>query len=570
MAEIEKETDVLVIGGGLAGCWAAIRARAFAPRVTLVDKAVVSRSGASSWAYYLLAPPRDLAVWKKELVEKGKYLNDQDWVDVVLQEHGQRLADMEAWGVPFERDERGNLVTKAGRGHDSTRFVTSDGRTRMEALKRKTRDLGVEIIERVICTDLLTSDGLHPTSGSIVGAIGFQTRTAETIIFKSKVVIVASGPLEPGTNLSGDGAAMAFRAGAELVSMEFCTHSPCFMTDGKRHLGNMDVLFQSLGLRLLNSQGERFMEKYSPALKERSDWTLLSQAIIRETLAGRGPALLDMSQVRDEDIAHFARLHPGKIAPFVQAGLDLKRDRITVSPRVFISSSAGDGGIRIDTHGRTNIPGLFAAGTACKNSVHGTYSVGGMNLAFCCSSGFRAGEAAARACPGANIVPPHGSQIDALRLAFFSQLGRQEGLPAASLAMKAEETICPARVGVVKREDRITNTLTALDALRREVKATRARDIHELIKVRELDNSLLLAYLTFLSALERRETRHSHCREDFPLRDDVDWLKWVVVKNAGEKGIQTRAEPVPIEAYAVKPERRQKILHPVQFDLIPD
>ncbi len=102
---------MLIIGGGLAGCWAAIAAKDFAPRVTLVDKAVVSRSGCSSWAYYHLAPvpAESLADWRQELVEYGGYLNDQDWLDLVLKEHNQRLADMERWGVPFERDEQGKL-----------------------------------------------------------------------------------------------------------------------------------------------------------------------------------------------------------------------------------------------------------------------------------------------------------------------------------------------------------------------------------------------------------------------------------------------------------------------------
>lgn len=136
------DTDVLVIGGGLAGLWAAIRAKTFAASVTLVDKGMVARSGASGWAYYLLAPPEDLPVWKQEVVEKGDYMNDQDWVDVLLEEHGQRLAEMESWGVPFERDEKGELIKKAGRGHKNTRFVTGDGQARMEAMKKHATDLG--------------------------------------------------------------------------------------------------------------------------------------------------------------------------------------------------------------------------------------------------------------------------------------------------------------------------------------------------------------------------------------------------------------------------------------------
>ncbi|MBI4333188.1 MAG: FAD-binding protein [Chloroflexi bacterium] len=566
MGEIEKETDVLIIGGGLAGCLAAIQSRSIGPRVTMVDKAVISRSGASAWAYYLLAPPEDIAVWKKELVEKGDYLNDQDWVDVLLQEHGQRIADMAEWGVPFERDEKGNLIKKAGRGHDRTRFVTSDGRTRMEALKRKARDAGVEIVERVMCTDLLTSDGLHPTSGSVIGAIGFDTRTGDTLVFRSKAVVIASGPLHPGSNLSGDGTVMAFRAGAEITGMEFCTHPTCFMTDGKRNLGSLNVLFQALGLRLVNNRGERFMEKYSPVLMERSDWAVLAQAIVKETFDGRGPILLDMSAARDEDIAYFARLHPGRMAPFRETGIDLKTGRIMVEPWVSVSSSSGDGGIRIDTDGRTGIPGLFGAGSACKNGVHGTYSVGGINLAFCCSSGYRAGDSAARYSQhqrGSRLV--HRPQLRSLQQDFFSRLGQRNFSPSTVLANKIERAVSPAPVSIIKREDRIRGALEDLERLDQEVKAAGAKDIHELVKLREVDNLLLLANLTFLSALERKESRHSHYRQEYPFRDDVDWLKWVVMKNTGEKGIQIRTEPLAMERYSVKPEPRQRIASRIHF-----
>lgn len=554
---IFTKTQVLVIGGGLAGCLAAIRARALVSSVTLVDKAVVSRSGASSWAYYLLAPApeKDRHLWKQELVEKGDYLNGQDWVDVLLKEHGQRLADMESWGVPFERDEEGNLVIKKGRGHKSTGFVTSDARTRMEVLKKKALETGVDIRERVMITELLTSDGRLPTSGSVIGAIGFDTRTGEVIVIRSKSVIIASGPIyHQGTNLSGDGIAMAFRAGAELMSMEFCTHPSCYVSDGEKLLLSLNVLFQSLGIKILNSRGERFMEKYSPVLKERSDWSLLARALTRENFEGRGPAILDMSEVKDEDIEHFARLHPGKVLPLKEAGLDLKKDRLQVVAHVKVSSSSGDGGIKIDTDGCTAIPGLYGAGSACKNQVHGTYSVGGMNLAFCCTSGYRAGERAAQDSLKTGDSDLNQHQVELLCKEAFASLARENGPLPAGLFRKIVEITAPPMVSIIKKADRIKDTLGKLDDLQeQEIKNVRARDYHELVLANEVKNQALLSELVFRSSLVREESRHSHYRQEFPFRDDLSWLKWVLAKREMNGETKLRTEAIPFERYQVKP-----------------
>lgn len=567
MAEILKNTDVLVIGGGLAGCWAAIRAKNIAPSVTLVDKAVVSRSGCSPWAYYFLAPPqeKDLSLWKKELVEKGDFLNNQDWIDALLMEHAQRLKDMESWGAPFERDNRGNLIIKSGRGHRSTGFVTSDARPRMEILKKKARELGVDIVERVMIADLLTSDGKLPTSGSVVGAIGFHTRTGDTVVIKSKAVINAAGPIHQGANLTGDGTAMAFRAGAELMSMEFCNHPSCFSTDGKHLLGTLNVLFQSLGLKIVNSKGERFMEKYDPVLKERTDWSIMAQAMAKETFEGRGPITLDLSEAKREDIDYFAKLHPGRMAPFIEAGIDLKKDKLRVIAQIGVASSSGDGGMRIDLKGHTSIPGLYGAGSTCKNQVHGTYSVGGINLSWCCATGYHAGESAAQDSLKAKGLPLNQKQVEALKQEALTPLKQKKGPLPSAIFKEIEKITEPAMRSLIKRGDRIKATIADLKALRDEdLKALRARDWHELTKANEAKNLVLLSLATFRSALEREESRHSHYRQDFPYKDNANWLKWVFVKKDG-KELKVRTEAIPFSKYQVKP-KQEKIPSNVKFD----
>lgn len=569
MAQVVKNTDVLVIGGGLAGCWAAIRAKGIAPKVTLVDKAVVSRSGCSAWAYYFLAPPaeKDFPTWKKELVEKGEYLSNQEWVDTLLMEHAQRLADMESWGAPFERDTKGNLIIKSGRGHKSTGFVTSDAKPRMELLKKKARDMGVDILDRVMITDLLTSDGKLPTSGSVVGAIGFSTRTGDIVVIKAKSVIIAAGPIHQGTNLAGDGAAMAFRAGAELQSMEFCTHPTCYSSDGKHLLGTLNVLFQSLGMKIVNARGERFMGKYDPVLKERTDWSIMAQAMAKETFDGRGPITLDLSEAKREDIDYFARLHPGRMAPFIEAGIDLKKDALRVVAQVKVSSSSGDGGIRIDTNGRTGIPGLYGAGSVCKNQVHGTYSVGGINLAWCCTTGYRSGESAARDSLKAKDLPLQQKQVNALKKEALSPLEREKGTPVSAALREIEKITEPAMRSLIKRADRIQTTLADLDELQnKDLKSIKAKDLHELSKAHEARSLALLSKAAFCSSLEREESRHSHYRQDFPYRDDLNWLKWVFVKQDGDRGVKVWTEALPMGRYKVKPAKQDRVPTKVKFD----
>ncbi len=569
MERIEKETDVLVVGGGLAGCWAAIRAKEFAPRVTLVDKAIISRSGCSSWAYYLLAPPpvEERQVWAKEMVGRGDFMNNQEWVEVLLREHPQRIQQMQSWGIPFETDEKGQLLVKKGRGHRNTGFVSSDASTRMGRLKKIAAERGVEIVERVMLTDLLTSDGRYPTNGSVVGIVGWQVRTGKMLVIRSKSVVLATGPITPSSNLSGDGQGMAFRAGAELMGMEFCTSPTAYITDSKRRqLSSINVLFASLGFRILNNRGERFMEKYDPVLKERTDWPLLCLAFAKENIEGRGPTLLDMSQVKQEDIDYFARLHPGRMAPFLEAGIDLSKDKLVCTADNKIGSSNGEGGIRIDIEGKTSIPGLYAAGSVCKNPVHGTYTVGGVNLAFCCTSGYRAGERAGKDSLSRETPKLADFPLDSLQKALFAPLERKRGSLPDQLLDRIDEIITPARVSLIKREDHLKEALAALEQLERDVlPGVRARDLHELQKAEGARNTLLIGKLTFLASLERKECRRGHYREDYPFRDDINWLKWIVLRSGGADKVDMKIENIPFDKYPFKPEKREKIPHIIQF-----
>lgn len=568
-------TDVLVVGGGLAGCWAAIRARQLGAKVILAEKSRVARSGASTFTNNMLAPCKDAEkeVWLRELVELGEYLNDQDWVVKALEEQGKRIADMADWGVPFQRTQSGELRETVGRGHISTRIVLCNGHDLMDTMRRKATDLGVEILDRVAITDLLTSDGLLPTSERVVGAFGIQTRTGQPVVIEAPAVVITTGQIGSKlrahfvNNLVGDGVAMACRAGAELVNMEFCTSGNISYYMRRYHSGGQSLL-QGMGAKFINKNGERFMERYDPSLRERSKLSYLVQAFAKENLEGRGPIYWDMSSFSQEDVDLVRRLLPTTMRPFDEAGIDVRRQPIECTPVVGITSAMGEGGIRINGTCAASIPGLFAAGAAAWNPIHGTYTVGGINLAFCNVGGYTAGENAALFARDASRAKVSKEQVSRLSDFIVSVLDRETGVTPDEVIRHIQRLVIPAQNNIFKNQQRIEAVLRGLNEIKEEVAEIKAPDPHELVKSVEARNLALLSRVVYLAALERTESRSWHYREEYPYRDDIEWLKWIVVRSSSPDGEFTLDKvSVPIETYPVKPQNRQRIPHPVQITL---
>src|SRR3972149_7601443 len=209
------QCDVLVIGAGLAGVWAAARAKELAPRVILAEIGKVGKSGKSAFSgagILCTDPSDDMDVWHREICEKGQYLNDQDWVRLLLEEHPKRMQDMEDWGLTFERDKDGKIYRHVGLNHVHTRITSVSSLEMMEVMRKRLENIGVSMLERVMITDLLTSDGASPTGGAVVGAVGFQTRTGEGVVINAGATVIAAG--SSGLFLAtGEGIAQGFRAG---------------------------------------------------------------------------------------------------------------------------------------------------------------------------------------------------------------------------------------------------------------------------------------------------------------------------------------------------------------------
>ncbi|MBI4330843.1 MAG: FAD-binding protein [Chloroflexi bacterium] len=562
-----KETDVLVVGGGLAGCWAAIRAAQIGKRVILVDKSRVARSGASTFTNQMLAPtpPGEIRAWEKELVERGEYLNDQEWVETVLCEQKDRIQDLVDWGVPFERTPSGDLLVKRGRGHGLTGVVLCNGHTLMDIMRRKAEQTGVTIEDRTTITDLLTSDGQRPSRGRVCGAVGFHTREGAAAVYQAGAVVVAAGQIGLKmrchfvNNLAGDGVAMVYRAGGELLNMEFCTTGNVSYFEKRFHVGSQALLV-GMGAKFINARGERFMLRFDPVLGERSKLQNQVLAFVKEAVSGRGPCYWDMTGFNDEDVEMVRRLLPTTLRPFDEAGIDIRQRPVECTPVVQLMSAAGEGGIRVDGNSQTTVPGLYAAGASARNPVHGVYSVGGVNLAFCNVGGYRAGEAAAR---NAFLSPLPQGQLQSTLENTFAFLSKKGGARPDDIVRELQAISIPAKISVYKSEERIKHTLEKIRELRKKLAGMRAADIHDLVKAVEAQNLVQIAELIFMSSLERKESRAWHFREDYPYRDDQEWLRWIIVKMGEDGQPQTRKEQIPLDRYEFKMGKSQKTLHPL-------
>lgn len=566
---VTLDTDVLVIGGGSAGLFAAIRAKDFCSRVLLADKGIVGSAGISSFIHVVTAPvaEADIEPAMREMVERSTYLCDQPRLSIMLGEIGERVRQSEGWGVPFEKDTDGKLYTAKRMGQKFTACVFVEGREMVLALKRTAEARGVRFLERVMVTDMLTSDGQHPTSGCVVGAVGLNTVTGQFHIIKAKAVVITSGitgaklHIQYADGVTGDGQAMALRAGCELADIEmdwnaaFSVWNQTFSTGGQAE-------YMRAGARMLNKSGEDLIEKYA---SDKSAPTLgrmeLCQAAAKEILENRGPVYLDMRHLGEEDIERMRRVLPIAMRAFDDAGINLRKERVEITPIVY----HWVGGIKTDLQGGACVPGLYAAGVSAQRGNHSGFV--GVPQAYGFVFGYRAGEAAGKFASDGDEAKTRPEQIKLLGNRVFQPLEAGRGPNAARVFRSVHKVTVPLKYSLVKHEKRIATTLAELHRIQNEeIPIMRAANVHELVKANEARNYALLAEAFYRCALERKESRLSHYREDYPFRNDVDWLKWVSVRRGRQGELLAGSEPIRFEELPVKPRRLATVPVTIRID----
>ena len=568
------ESDVLVIGGGMAGLFAAIRAKDFVDRVILVDKAKVTRSGGSVHAHAYGAPASEGDYGKRleELVRRSAYLADQSWFEVVLKETGDRLRDMEQWGVLFERDEQGNYKGDAIRGQSKGSVVLAHGKQVIESIAHEALRRGVRFVERVAVTDLLTSDGAHPTGGHVAGAVGVHTRTGRFAVFRSKAVVIATGLLSPKLhffamdNITGDGYAMAFRAGAEITGLEFGAQNFCVWN--RKFTFSGVGQFQHGGARLLNRLGEEFLHKYEGASREfvgfegHFDQGALCRAIAVENREGRGPCYFDCRAWDREKLDRLRKVLPLTMKAFDEpgVGVDLTKTPVEATPLPLIYGTSCQSGIRINTAGETIIGGLYAAGAAA------FYGGGPSPQTLGAVGGYRAGTHAARWSREMEFSDAILPQAESLQEALFLPLNRKDGVRPDQIYESVNRLVTPWEASLFKNERRLCDGIARIRQIARDnLPGLMAADVHELVKAAECRNFVLLMELCNVAALERKESRMAHYREDYPYTDDRDWRKWILLKNGADGAVRVSVEPVPLGCSAILPDRLTRKPAPVSY-----
>lgn len=497
-------TDVLIVGAGLAGLRAAL---AVPPGLSVLIACKDGREGSNSWHAQggiacVIDPQDQLESHIQDTLEAGGGMCDEAVVRGVITDGPERIAEFIAWGAEFDRDGDGLALGREG-GHSYNRIIHANGdATGREVVRvvyeRVRQQPNIDIWEDTFTIDLLTDDD------HCRGAIVWNHRHGRTLIWAKQTILATGGCgqlYRETTNpevATGDGMALAYRAGAELRDMEFIQFHPTvlYIAGSARHL--ITEAMRGEGARLLDRHGYRFMFDYDPR-GELAPRDVVSSAIVEQMEKTRHPCVyLDLTHLPSE---YIKRRFPGITKICEEFRLDLSRDRIPVRPGAHYMM----GGVKVDQQASTTLPGLWAAGEVTASGLHGANRLASNSLLEAAVYGRRAGEAASRAAaaqpdnfsviPLTNaLVPPPIEPLDLvdIRNSVKSLMWRSMGVRREPAAMRE-----------------------ALEDIERWCSYVLPRQFNH-PQGWELQNMLTVARLMILAALQREESRGCHFRTDFP------------------------------------------------------
>ncbi|MCZ6790119.1 MAG: FAD-binding protein [Chloroflexi bacterium] len=535
------EHDVLVVGAGLAGMRATIAADAGGANVAMITKVhpVRSHSNAAQGGINAALTSRgdDWDDHALATVKGSDYLGDQDAIEVMCSEAGDTLIELEHMGVIFNRDEEGHLGTRRFGGQEVARtFFVADitGQALLQVLYEQIVKSQARIYEEWFVTSLVMVDG------QCRGVVALELMTGQLHLIKSKAVILATGGsgrvYEPSTNgliVTGEGMAMAYRAGAALMDMEMVQYHPTTLK------GNGILMTEAArgeGAYLLNSEGDRFMEKYAPNMMELASRDVVSRAVQTEINEGRGVdgcVLLDLRHLGRE-------LIETKLSYINEVALDFVNVNLADQP-VPIRPGCHYimGGIKTDVNGATTIPGLYAAGECANVSVHGGNRLGANSLLDTIVFGRRSGHTAATYAAEAGEKAISESVINADRDFIKLLMSREPGNDSWAKIRRDMGDTMNEHVAVFRNEDGMQTAVKAILQLKERFAQLAVRDNSQvfntsLLFTMELGFMLDVAETICVSALARKESRGAHYRTDIPERDDENWMRHILVHASPE------------------------------------
>jgi fumarate reductase (CoM/CoB) subunit A len=551
-----ERVDVLVAGSGGAGMRAAIEARRLGLDVTVVAKgpARANHTRMSGGRYNAISgqnPDDSIDIFFRDTIAGGGDINNQALVHVLVTEAMDRAYDLESWGLIWEREAaRKYLITGSG-GGTRLRMLGSfdEGIGISEVMLHECRRLGGRVLEYQMLVDVTQDD-----SGRVTGALVLDLRKGEWVLYDCGAVVIATGGASqlyetnsgPALN-TGDGIAIAYRAGAELVDVEFMQFIPIafvyppsirgYTLTEPQYYGQRHFSMSGEPGKLLNNLGERFIMKHDPVRREGGTRDVLARAIMLEILEGRGTpeggVWLQPDAGIFEAFLHERPLYVKRILENYGEGAARFQEAFQVMPSALYTT----GGIRIDIWGRTTVPGLFAAGEAT-GGVHGANRLGASSMPDIQVFGRRAAIAAAedarqragRPVPDTRWARERAAALDAL-------LGRDQGVRPTH-ARKQVQALAWTNVGLIRNRDGLEETLRAFAGMRESVLnrlqvTGRTRTVNrEWMEAIELENMLDVGDAMATAALARTETRGAHYRQDYPERNDVEWRANLYVRRS--------------------------------------
>jgi len=590
------EYDVLVIGAGGAGLRAAIEASAAGVKVGLVCKSLLGKAHtvmAEGGMAAAMGNVDDRDNWKVHFADTmrgGQYVNNWRMAELHAQEAPARVHELEAWGAVFDRTKDGKILQRNFGGHRYARLAHVGDRTGLELI-RTLQDHGIHQgitvhMEWTIVTLLKDGD-------RVVGALGYDRERGRFKILKAKAMVLSTGGLGRSYRITtnswegtGDGQSLAYHAGAELVDMEFLQFHPTGMVWPLSVQGLLITeAVRGEGGVLRNKDGKRFMfgdipdnYKSQTSTDPEEGWRYVmgdknakrppelltrdhvARCIMREVKAGRGSphggVFLDIAWIKEKipnAAEHIKKKLPSMYHQFMQlANLDITKEPMEVGPTTHYIM----GGVRVDGDTQmSNVPGLFAAGE-CAGGLHGANRLGGNSLSDLIVFGKRAGEFAAKFAKAHGAGQTSDVQVEeAARQALepFERGGSAEGPYQVQHDLQG---MMQDLVGIVRREDEMAQALDGLGKL-----WTRAAKVG-VVSNREynpgwhtaldLKHQLTVSEIITRSALDRKESRGGHFREDFPDKDPAAAKYNTVVFQGKDGTMQLRREPIPEMPAALK------------------
>jgi succinate dehydrogenase / fumarate reductase flavoprotein subunit len=556
-----REHDVLIIGAGGAGLRASLEALAQGASVGVVCKSLLGKAHtvmAEGGIAAAMANVDPADTWKthfRDTMRGGKFLNNWRMAQLHAQESPDRVRELEQWGALFDRTETGEILQRAFGGHTFKRLCHVGDRTGLEmirTLQDRGVQQGIDVYMECTVTRLLT-DG-----GRIAGAFAYWRETGRFIVFKAKSIVIATGGIGKAWRITsnsweytGDGMALAYEAGAELMDMEFVQFHPTGMVwpPGVQGILVTEAVRGEGGI-LRNKLGERFMEKYDPKRMELSTRDVVARSIYTEVKEGRGTehggAYLDISHKPAE---YVKKKLPSMYHQFKElADVDITKGPMEVGPTCHYMM----GGIRVEAEtAQSTVPGLFAAGEAAAG-LHGSNRLGGNSLSDLLVFGRRAGLAAAAHAKNAPAPAIDDAQIEQAKkelLAPFSNIATESPYAVHRDLQEVMQNL----VGIYRTQEDLEKALAELEKL----KARAAKASVEGSRLfnpgwhlsYDLKAMLVVSEAVARSALARTESRGAHSRIDYPNLDPV-WEKKhnIIVREAdGMKRRESPVEEVPGE-----------------------